>query len=542
MNIGPYTFEEFKEMARDFHGYPAPGLLVGGYMVALAKAHIPEGTLFEAVCETSKCLPDAVQLLTLCSTGNGWMRINNLGRYALALYDKFTGEGVRVWIDSGKLKRYPEIYAWLLKEKPKKDQNTDLLLAQIEAAGHDVCSMAPVTMSGRFLGKNSMGAIGLCPVCTEPYPVRDGAICRGCQGEAPYEGQDRLGGMEDRTPPLKVVVVDEAVGRKALHDMTRIVPGEVKGVEFTAGQVLGVGDICRLQQMGRNRVHVETDLPEGEWVHENEAALAFAGRMAGPGVAFDGEPREGKVNFRATRDGLLVIDRQCLEAFNLVPDVMCAARQGDVPVDAQRPFAGCRAIPLYLSQAAFSRALAALGNGPIFSVLPLRKARVGVLVTGTEVFQGLIEDKFVPIISSKVQGLGSRVTASRIVPDDREAIVGAVAEFLAAGVDLIVTTAGLSVDPDDVTRPALVEAGLTDWLYGAPILPGAMTLVGRIGQVQVLGVPACALFYKTTSLDLLLPRLLAGQTLTRKDLAAYAEGGFCLGCKSCTFPKCSFGK
>ena len=114
--------------------------------------------------------------------------------------------------------------------------------------------------------------------------------------------------------------------------------------------------------------------------------------------------------------------------------------------------------------------------------------------------------------------------------------------MLDAECDLIITTAGLSVDPDDVTRQGLLDAGLGELLYGAPVLPGAMTLVGRIGDAQVLGVPACALFHKTTSLDLLLPRLLAGQRLTRADLARMAEGSFCLNCKSCTFPKCPFGK
>jgi formylmethanofuran dehydrogenase subunit E len=105
-----------------------------------------------------------------------------------------------------------------------------------------------------------------------------------------------------------------------------------------------------------------------------------------------------------------------------------------------------------------------------------------------------------------------------------------------------VTTAGLSVDPDDVTRQALVDAGCTDMLYGAPILPGAMTLLAKNKNVQILGVPACGLYYTTTSLDILLPRLLANQTISRADISNYGHGGFCRGCKTCTFPNCSFGK
>ncbi|MEW5774273.1 MAG: FmdE family protein [Thermodesulfobacteriota bacterium] len=543
MNIGPYTFEEFKEKAREFHSYPAPGLLLGGYMVELAKGLLPPDTLYEAVVETAKCLPDAVQLLTPLSAGNNWMKVVNLGRYALALYDKRTGRGVRVWVDAAKLGPYPELRGWLLKEKPKKDQDSERLLEEIRQAGPSICSSRPVQVSERMRRKAHMGAVALCPACGEPFPAKDGAICRGCQGEAPYD-DGAVPGPRDQRPPLRAVPAAEAVGRTALHDMTRIVPGESKGPEFLAGQTLTGGDLCRLQQMGRVSVYVaeEQVLPDGQWVHENEAALAFARRMAGPGVACDSEPREGKINFRAEQGGLLGLDREALRRFNLAPDVMCATRQGDTLMEAGKAFAACRAIPLYLSRENFSRAMAALGDGPLFSILPLRRARAGLLVTGTEVFTGAIEDRFIPILTAKLAALGSEASAADIAPDNATAIAASVRAMLAAGCDLIITTAGLSVDPDDVTRQGLLDAGLADALYGAPLLPGAMTLVGRIGSAQVLGVPACALFHKTTSLDLLLPRLLAGQNPTRADLARLAEGGFCLNCRSCTFPKCPFGK
>ena len=146
MNIGSYTFQEFKRLAENFHGYAAPGLLIGGYMVEMAKARIPEGTLFEAVVETRKCLPDAVQLLTLCSAGNNWMKVHNLGRYAVSLFDKHTGEGVRVSVDPAKLDAFPEIRGWFLKEKPKKDQDEVRLLSEIEEAGDGICKAEPVTM------------------------------------------------------------------------------------------------------------------------------------------------------------------------------------------------------------------------------------------------------------------------------------------------------------------------------------------------------------------------------------------------------------
>lgn len=540
--IGPFTFDEFVAQATQFHGYPAPGLLLGGFMVSAAKSRLPEGILFDAVSETGWCLPDAIQMLTPCTVGNGWLKVLNLGVYALALYDKHTGAGVRVWVDAAKLGPYPELRGWLLKEKPKKDQDSERLLEEIRQAGPGICSHRPVQVNGRMRRKPHMGPVTLCPVCGEPYPAKDGAICRGCQGEAPYENE--VAARSDERPPLRAVPAEEAVGRTALHDMTRIVPGQSKGPEFSAGQTLTPGDLCRLQHMGRTSVYVEEEqsLPADEWVHENQAALAFAQRMAGPGVAHDATPREGKINFTAEQGGLLLLDRAALQRFNLAPDVMCATRQGDTLMEQGKPFAACRAIPLYLSRENFSRALAALGDGPLFSIQPLRRARAGLLVTGTEVFTGAIEDRFIPILSAKLAALGSEVGASDIVPDNAQAIAASVRSMLDAGCDLIITTAGLSVDPDDVTRQGLLDAGLTDVLYGAPVLPGAMTLVGRMGNAQVLGVPACALFHKTTSLDLLLPRLLAGQQPTRSDLARLAEGSFCLNCKQCTFPKCPFGK
>jgi formylmethanofuran dehydrogenase subunit E len=542
MNIGKYTFQEFLDRAAEFHGYPAPGLIIGGYMVELAKSRLPEGSLFEAVVETPKCLPDAVQLLTLCSIGNGRLKIVNWGLYALTLYDKFSGEGFRVFIDTSRVEIWPEIRAWFLKTKPKKEQDTDLLFREIRQAGDKICGVESVIINERLLGKREMGPIGICPICSEAYPQDDGGICRKCQGEDPYEKTERI--IEKiNGPKLFSVPVDKAIGKRALHDMTRIVPGTSKDAAFRAGQEITVGDICRLQQMGRLHVYTDEENDPGEeWVHENTAVEDFASGIAGEGIGYDLPPKEGKITFRADMDGLFVLEKEVLEMFNLVPNVMCAARQGYSVVEKGKEVAGCRALPLYLSREDHSKAMSVLKRGPLLKVFPMRKAKVGILVTGTEIFKGLIEDKFIPIIKNKVEKLGCRVVKTDIAPDESNAISRSIEKLLEAGSDLIITTAGLSVDPDDVTLDAFIASGAEDFIYGAPILPGAMTMLATIGKTQVVGVPACALFYKTTSFDLLLPRLLAGIKITRLDIARIAEGGFCLNCKSCTFPKCPFGK
>ena len=354
-------------------------------------------------------------------------------------------------------------------------------------------------------------------------------------------------GVKDAQPETVVVPVEEAVGRTCAHDMTRIVPGQFKGPEFKAGQRITAGDVCRLQTMGRFHVAVtQAGAENKDLMHENEVAEAFARKMAGRGVCYSLPPHEGKIDFTAECDGLFSVDHKKLYAFNLVPSVMCATRQDGLLVTRGSRLAGTRAIPLFLERKLFNQAMDVLGREPLFSVQPLRKAKVGILVTGTEVFQGLIEDKFIPIITAKVTNLHCQIVAKTIVPDDLGSIKATVAEMLSSGVDLLITTGGLSVDPDDLTRQALLESGLSDIVHGIPMLPGTMSLIGCIhrqeGDVQVLGVPACALYFKTTAFDILLPRLLAGRTFGRAEAARLGEGGYCMGCQNCTWPKCWFGK
>ena len=186
MKIGDYTVEEYRTLITRFHGYPAPGLLLGGYMVEYAKAALPQGILFEAIVETGSCLPDAVQILTPCSAGNQRMRIVNLGRYALVLYDKYTGEGVRVYVVTEKLREFPELEGWFLKRIPKAEQDEARLEVEMRAAGHSVCGLQHVRVHEKYIGHRSKGKVADCPLCGESYPLKDGTSCRGCQGEAPY--------------------------------------------------------------------------------------------------------------------------------------------------------------------------------------------------------------------------------------------------------------------------------------------------------------------------------------------------------------------
>lgn len=187
MNICTYSYEEYLHLVKSFHGNLAPGLIIGGFIVDLAMKHLPEGEFFDAVCETPVCLPDAVQILTPCTIGNGWLSIVPFGKFAVTLYEKYTGQGVRVYLDTEKLNKWPEVRDWYLKKKKKSEQNPDLLLKQIKEAGHGLLSMQRVQIEPEKVRRKKMGSVGVCPGCGEAYPVQDGEKCQSCQGDTPYK-------------------------------------------------------------------------------------------------------------------------------------------------------------------------------------------------------------------------------------------------------------------------------------------------------------------------------------------------------------------
>ena len=340
---------------------------------------------------------------------------------------------------------------------------------------------------------------------------------------------------------IKTISLEEAVGTQLAHDITEIRPGEFKGPAFRKGHTVCDEDLCRLQRLGKNHLYV-IDL-EADEIHENEAAALLAGALAGEGIAWENNPREGKINLRAAWDGLLQVDVQALSAFNLVDEVMCATLHNHTLVKQGELVGGTRALPLVMKRVAIQRAAAiASQNGGVVSVKPLQKTRAGLVITGNEVYHGLIQDRFGPTLTGKIEALGSEVAALEFAPDDAEAIARAIRAHLERGCDLLLLSGGMSVDPDDVTRHGIRLAGATEMHYGAAVLPGAMFLVAYLGEVPLLGVPACALHHRSTALDLVLPRILAGEHIGKTELAFLGHGGLCRDCPECLYPHCSFGK
>lgn len=340
---------------------------------------------------------------------------------------------------------------------------------------------------------------------------------------------------------MKVISLEESVGTTLAHDITEIRPGEFKGPAFRKGHTVCQEDLCHLQRLGKNHLYV-VDLEKDE-IHENEAAAILAEALAGPNIQWENAPKEGKINLLAGIDGLLSVDSATLAAFNMVDEVMCATLHRHTLVKKGQLVAGTRAIPLVMKRAPVERAAAiARTNGSVVDVLPLRSARVGLVITGNEVYHGLIEDRFGEILSAKIETLGSSIGAIDKAPDSAERIAQTIRSQIRRGCDLLLLTGGMSVDPDDVTRHGIRQAGADTVHYGAAVLPGAMFLVARIGDVPLLGVPGCALHHSATALDLVLPRILAGETIGKAELAFLGHGGLCRDCARCTFPHCGFGK
>lgn len=367
---------------------------------------------------------------------------------------------------------------------------------------------------------------------------------------------------------IKTIPVADAVGMVLAHDVTEIRKDEFKGRAFRKGHIVRQEDIDHLRRLGKERLFVLSLGPDE--MHEDDAAAALAAALMGEGVRGSGAPKEGKISILADRDGLLKVNREALLALNMLGDVMCATRHGNTLVKKDDVVAGTKAIPLVVKRGIIDEA-ATIGTRaketgrPILEIKELRKPKAGIVITGNEVYRGRIKDSFAPVITEKIEDLGGEIVGVHYAPDDKKFIEERLSDLLRAGADLLIATGGMSVDPDDLTRFAIRSLGAADSVYGSPVLPGAMFLVGYLKQVRsselgvrseenskhktqnpelipILGIPACGMYHKTTVLDLLLPRILAGEKIGRQELAELGYGGFCLHCRECRYPVCPFGK
>jgi hypothetical protein len=338
---------------------------------------------------------------------------------------------------------------------------------------------------------------------------------------------------------VKAVPVQEAVGKVLLHDITQILPDLFKGPRFKKGHIITQADVEALLDLGKQHIYVAG--LNGE-IHENEAALRIARAALGNGISLS-DPKEGKVGFKALEQGLLKINVKGLEQLNSVPDVIFASLHTGQMVTRGQELAGTRIIPLTIDENRIIEAEDICRQYfPLIDIRPFAKLDVGLIITGSEVYHGRIKDGFGPVVEKKFQDLGSRILKKTIVSDDLAMTVAAIKTMLDEGAGMIALTGGMSVDPDDLTPAAIRAAGGQIVSYGAPVLPGAMFMLAYIREIPVIGLPGCVMYHRASIFDLVVPRLLAGETVTKADIIRMGHGGFCSSCGTCRFPSCSFGK
>ena len=292
--------------------------------------------------------------------------------------------------------------------------------------------------------------------------------------------------------------------------------------------------------MGKEHLYVWEMTPG--MVHENDAAERLLA-LCGQENMTRSEVKEGKIELKAACDGLFQVDSRRLIAVNSIEDIMIATRKGNTAVKKGDKLAGMRVIPLIIEEERLRAAEAAAGTAPLLKLLPYVKKTAAIVATGSEVKNGLIQDTFTPVVRDKLAAYGIETVSVLYSGDGVDNVANAIAEARQTGADLILCTGGMSVDPDDNTPGGIRQSGARIVTYGAPVLPGAMFLLGYFeDDTPIMGLPGCVMYAGATIFDLALPRIAAGVEMTRTDFAVMGEGGLCLGCRPCHWPDCPFGK
>lgn len=322
------------------------------------------------------------------------------------------------------------------------------------------------------------------------------------------------------------------------HDMTEIIPGVRKGAAFKKGHIVTEQDIPHLFDMGKQHIYV-WDLDDG-YVHENDAAERMARAVCGKNISMSA-PNEGKINLKAECDGILKINRQAVYALCQDEEVCLATIRPDRLIRKGKQIAGTRVIPLAVKEEVVARFEEICAqHAPVIEIVPLRPTKIGIVTTGSEIKSGRVKDSFGDVLRAKAEETGAEVIGQVFSGDEPEDIAQAIMDFIAQGATLVEVTGGMSVDPDDRT-PAAICRVAQPVSYGSPVLPGAMFMLAYAGDVPVVGLPGCVMFAKRTIFDLIVPRLMAGERITRDDIVAQAVGGLCESCEVCTYPSCGFG-
>lgn len=337
---------------------------------------------------------------------------------------------------------------------------------------------------------------------------------------------------------MKKVKVQDAIGMTLCHDITAMVDG-FKGAAFKRGHVITQEDIPKLLDIGKQHVFIWEE-NAGE-IHEEDAARRLS-QMTNVNGAHYGSISEGKIQLFADQDGMFRVDKALLAAVNRIGDITITTLPDHYPVKAGDRLASMRIVPLVTEERQIAEAEALCAGKQLYDLRPFKPLKVGIIITGSEIYHGRIKDKFERVARAKLAHYPAEILGVHVCDDELDMIVGAGRTLLAEGAELLIFSGGMSVDPDDLTPSAIREMGAEIVSYGVPSQPGNMTLVAYLDQAALLGVPGAAISRPTTMFDVLLPQIFCGDPLTKDDLIRLGEGGLCQMCDNCHFPNCTFGR
>jgi len=337
---------------------------------------------------------------------------------------------------------------------------------------------------------------------------------------------------------MKKVKVQDAIGMTLCHDITAMVDG-FKGAAFKRGHVITQEDIPKLLDIGKQHVFIWEE-NAGE-IHEEDAARRLS-QMTTVNGAHYGSISEGKVQLFADQDGMFRVDKALLAAVNRIGDITITTLPDHYPVKAGDRLASMRIVPLVTEERQIAEAEALCADKQLYDLRPFKPLKVGIIITGSEIYHGRIKDKFERVARAKLAHYPAEILGVHVCDDELDMIVGAGRALLTEGAELLIFSGGMSVDPDDLTPSAIREMGAEIISYGVPSQPGNMTLVAYLDQAALLGVPGAAISRPTTMFDVLLPQIFCGDPLTKDDLIRLGEGGLCQMCDNCHFPNCTFGR
>ena len=337
---------------------------------------------------------------------------------------------------------------------------------------------------------------------------------------------------------MKKVRVEDAVGMTLCHDLTEMRDG-FKEPAFRRGHVIAAEDIPHMLDIGKRTIFVWEE-NAGE-IHEEDAARRMAAMAPVAGAHYT-EPSEGKVLLMAEREGMLRVNTALLRQVNAIGDLTISTLPDHYPVRPGMRLASMRIVPLVTEEEQIRQAEALCRGRKLLDLRPYRPRRAGIIITGSEIYHGRIQDKFEAVARRKLSAYPGEIIGAAVCDDDLGMLVRTAEEFLAQGADFLIFSGGMSVDPDDLTPAAIRRLGCEVISHGVPSQPGNMTLMAYLGDIPVMGVPGAAISLPTTIFDVMLPQIYAGDRFTKEELTSLGDGGLCQLCAACHFPNCTFGR